>query len=154
MYGDGVVTVTQYLLGVRGAFVPPLLPHHRLAALRRCHRGAQLLHLAAVRRGEGRALLRECLRVCTIPLCLCLSPRRLRRVGRRQLLLACLQTRNHARRSLLRVELLVGDFHQGGVEVVGVVVGGGGQGVMLPLEQGAGPPRFEGLEDVKEEEET
>jgi hypothetical protein len=39
------------------------------------------------------------------------------------------------------------------VEVVGVVVGGGGQGVMLPLEQGAGPPRLERLDDVREEEE-
>jgi len=126
MCGDGVMTVMQYLLGVRGAFVPPLLPHHRLAALRRYHRGAQLLHLAAVRFDEGRALLRECLRVCTVPFRPFRRPRRLRRVGRRQLLLARLQTRGHARRHLLRVELLVGDFHQGGVEVVGVVVGGGG----------------------------
>ena len=154
MYTDGVMTVTQYLLGVRGAFVPPLLPHHRLAALRGCHRGAQLLHLAAVRRGEGRALLRECLRVCKVPFRPFRRQRRLRRLRRRQLLLAHLQTRNHARRSLLRVELLVGDFHQGGVEIVGVVVGGGGQGVVLPLEQGAGPPRLECLDDVRENEES
>jgi hypothetical protein len=74
-------------------------------------------------------------------------------VRRRHLLLARLQTRYHARRRLLRVELLVGDFYQGGVEVVGVVVGGGGQGVALPLEQGAGPPRLERLGNTREEEE-